>query len=55
MPERELQRDGGSLDLAAHALAAINGAIAKPQSSPFTCRKAGPSPFLRELVISCTV
>ena len=50
--ERELQRDGGNLELAVHALAAIKSAIATLQSSPFTCRKAGPSPFLRELVIA---
>lgn len=49
--ERELARDGGDLALAADALAAIRAGIATLRSSPFTCRKAGRSPFLRELVI----
>ncbi len=49
--ERELARDGGNLDLAEHALAAIRAGLATLQSSPFTCRKAGRSPFLRELII----
>lgn len=49
--ERELARDGGNLDLAEQALAAIRRGVATLQSSPFTCRKAGRSPFLRELII----
>lgn len=49
--ERELARDGGDLDLATDALAAIRAGIATLKSSPFTCRKAGRSPFLRELII----
>lgn len=50
--QRELSREGGGdLELAEHALAALNAGIATLQTSPFTCRKAGPSPFLRELVI----
>lgn len=49
--ERELARDGGDLDLAQDALAAIRAGVATLRSSPFTCRKAGRSPFLRELVI----
>ncbi len=49
--ERELARDGGDLDLAADALAAIRAGIATLSTSPFTCRKAGSSPFLRELII----
>ena len=50
--ERELARDGGDLELAEQALVAICASIATLKSSPFTCRKAGQSPFLRELVIS---
>lgn len=49
--ERELARDGGDFDLADRALNAIKAGIATLKSSPFTCRKAGASPFLRELVI----
>lgn len=49
--ERELARDGGSLALAEQALAAMRAGIATLMASPFTCRKAGASPFLRELVI----
>ncbi|WP_422014591.1 type II toxin-antitoxin system RelE/ParE family toxin [Roseateles sp.] len=50
--ERELARDGGDLLLAQDALSAIRAGIATLTVSPFTCRKAGLSPFLRELVIS---
>jgi plasmid stabilization system protein ParE len=49
--ERELARDGGDLDLAQDAVAAIRAGVATLKSSPFTCRKASSSPFLRELVI----
>jgi plasmid stabilization system protein ParE len=49
--EREPARDGGNLTLAEQALAAIRAGITTLRTSPFTCRKAGPSPFLRELII----
>lgn len=49
--ERELERAGGDLELAEQALTAIRAGIATLGSSPFTCRKAGQSPFLRELII----
>jgi len=49
--ERELARDGGDLSLAERALAAIRAGFAAPKTSQFTCRKAGQSPFLRELII----
>lgn len=50
--DRELVREGGGdLALPARALAAIQSGVATLESSPFTCRKAGPSPFLRELII----
>lgn len=48
--ERELSK-GGELELAARALEAIEHGIATLCFSPFTCRKAGDSPFIRELVI----
>lgn len=51
--ERELERPGGGdLSVADQALAAIRAGIETLRTSPFTCRKAGASPFLRELVIS---
>ena len=49
--ERELERDGGDLALAERALAAIRSGVATLKASPFTCRKAAQSPFLRELII----
>jgi plasmid stabilization system protein ParE len=49
--DRELARDGGDLALAEQAIAAIRAGIATLKASPFTCRKAGQSPFLRELII----
>ena len=49
--ERELARDGGDLTLAEQAVAALRAGIATLKTSPFTCRKAGQSPFLRELII----
>jgi len=49
--EREMARDGGDLGLAEQAIAAIRAGFATLKSSPFTCRKVGASPFLRELII----
>lgn len=49
--ERELERIGGDLELAEEALVAIRAGVATLRTSPFTCRKAGQSPFLRELII----
>jgi plasmid stabilization system protein ParE len=49
--ERELTRDGGDLALPERALLAIRAGVATLKTSPFTCRKAGQSPFLRELII----
>lgn len=48
--ERELSR-GGDLELAERAVEAIENGIAALSFSPFTCRKAGADPFIRELVI----
>ena len=39
------------LDLAERALAAIIASVDTLRNSPFICRKGGPSPFLRELII----
>ncbi len=49
--ERELGRDGGDSSLAEKAIDSIRAGVATLRTSPFTCRKAGHSPFLRELVI----
>ena len=49
--DRELARDGGDLALAEQALEAIRAGLATLQTSPFTCRKASSSPFLRDLII----
>jgi plasmid stabilization system protein ParE len=49
--EREPARESGDLELAEQALAAIRAGLATLKTSPFTCRKAGQSPFLRELII----
>ena len=50
--QRELAReDGGDLALAEKAIVAIQSGFATLKTSPFTCRKAEQSPFLRELII----
>ncbi len=49
--ERELAREGGDLDLPRRPLAAIRIGLRLLEWTPFTCRKAAESPFLRELVI----
>lgn len=50
--EREMAREGGGdLNLAQRALDAVRAGIATLQTSPFTCRKADSSAFLRELII----
>ena len=49
--ERELGRTSVDLELAEQAPVAIRAGVATLKTSPFTCRKAGQSPFLRELII----
>lgn len=49
--ERELLRGNGDLVMADRALEAIKNGFATLRQSPFTCRKVGPTPFLRELII----
>jgi plasmid stabilization system protein ParE len=50
--QRELAREGGGdLALADKAIVAIQSGFATLRTSPFTCRKADQSPFLRELII----
>jgi plasmid stabilization system protein ParE len=49
--QRELARAAGDMELADQALNAIRAGVATLKTSPFTCRKAGNTPFLRELII----
>ena len=49
---RHWASDSGDLELAEQALTAIQAGVATLSSSPFTCRKVGTSPFLRELIIA---
>jgi plasmid stabilization system protein ParE len=49
--ERELARAAGNFELAEQALVAIRAGLATLKTTPFTCRKVGVSPFLRELII----
>ena len=48
---RELDSETGDLDIPDRAVQAIKDGMAFLKSSPFACRKAGNSPFVRELVI----
>jgi plasmid stabilization system protein ParE len=48
---RELQKPGGDVELAEQVLSAVRAGVATLKSSPFTCRKAGKSPFLREPIV----
>ena len=50
--ERELASSTGDLEIAERALNSIRAGFDTLRAMPFTCRKAGQSPFLRELVIS---
>ncbi|MBA3059380.1 MAG: type II toxin-antitoxin system RelE/ParE family toxin [Gammaproteobacteria bacterium] len=50
--QRELNSESGDLDAPGRAIQAIRNGVAFLKSSPFTCRKVGASPFIRELVIS---
>lgn len=50
--QRELDSATGDLDIPERALQAIREGLRFLSSSPFACRKAGESPFVRELVIS---
>lgn len=50
--QRELESAAGDLDIPERALQAIKEGLGFLRSSPFACRKLGPSPFIRELVIT---
>lgn len=50
--DRELNSSTGDLALAERAIQAIRDGIDLLRTSPFNCRKAGRSPFARELIIS---
>lgn len=49
--ERELESEGGNFEVAEQALAALRAGLVTLQTSPFTCRKAGNGPFVRELIV----
>lgn len=49
--ERELARDDGDLTLPEQAMVSLRAGITTLKTSPFTCRKVGQSPFLRELIV----
>lgn len=50
--DRELNSPTGDLTLPTQAVEAIKDGVQLLQKHPFTCRKAGQSPFARELIIS---
>ena len=49
--QRELDSETGDLDIPDRAVQAIKDGIAFLTTSPFSCRKVGDSPFIRELII----
>lgn len=49
--QRELDSETGDLDIPTKALQAIKEGVAFLTTSPFACRKAGSSSFIRELII----
>lgn len=49
--QRELSSETGDLAIADRAIQAIKNCVTLLSSSPFTCRRAGDNPFVRELVI----
>jgi plasmid stabilization system protein ParE len=49
--QRELDSETGDLDIPERAVQAIKDSMALLKSSPFACRKAGSSSFIRELII----
>jgi len=49
--QRELDSETGDLDIPQRALQAIKDSVAFLATSPFACRKAGSSSFVRELII----
>ncbi len=49
--QRELDSETGDMDIPGRAIQAIKNGVAFLESSPFACRKAGSSSFVRELII----
>jgi plasmid stabilization system protein ParE len=49
--KRELESETGDLDIPERAVQAIKEGVTFLESSPFACRKAGSSSFVRELII----
>jgi plasmid stabilization system protein ParE len=49
--ERELERDGGDLDLPQRTAKAIRDSVSLLERHPFACRRADDDDFARELVV----
>jgi plasmid stabilization system protein ParE len=49
--QRELDSETGDLDIPERAVQAIKDGVVFLESSPFACRKAGNSSFIRELIV----
>jgi len=49
---RELNSPTGDLAVPERAIESIMDGVKLLQTSPFACRKVGPTPFVRELIIS---
>ena len=49
--QRELDSETGDLDIPERAVKAVKESMAFLESSPFACRKAGSSSFIREFII----
>lgn len=49
--QRELDSETGDLDIPAKAIQSIKDGVAFLETSPFACRKAGTSAFVRELIV----
>jgi plasmid stabilization system protein ParE len=50
--QRELDSPTGDLEIPEKARHAIHAGVGLLRTSPFACRKAGDSPFTRELIIA---
>jgi plasmid stabilization system protein ParE len=49
--QRELDSETGDLDIPDKAIQSIKDGVAFLETSPFACRKAGSSSFVRELIV----
>ena len=49
--QRELDSETGDLDIPSKAIQSIKDGVIFLEASPFACRKAGTSSFVRELIV----